>query len=98
MVFGSVRSPIDHFVKNATLINPFSAEPCVVNFLCGWQGVNGVYSCTNYANITRNTWASFPDNTKVRLLVLGKLHHFPPNIPENFQFPRNSWKYQGVGG
>ena len=46
-------------------INPFSAEPFVVNCICGWQGVNGVYSCANYANITSNTWASFPDNTKV---------------------------------
>ncbi len=47
------------------IFNPFSAEPFVVNCLCGCQGVNGVYSCTNYANITSNTWASFPDNTKV---------------------------------
>ncbi len=45
--------------------NPFSAEPCVVNCLRGWQGVNGIYSCTNCANITSNTWACFPDNTKV---------------------------------
>ncbi len=22
----------------------------MVNCLCGWQGVNGVFSCTNYAN------------------------------------------------
>ncbi len=45
--------------------NPFSAELCVVNCLCGWQGVNEVFSCTTYANITSNTWASFPENTKV---------------------------------
>ena len=47
------------------IVNPFSAELCVVNYLCGWKGVNGVFSCTNYANITSNTWASFPGNTKV---------------------------------
>ncbi len=50
-------------VPNRYTINPFSAEPIVVNSLCGWQGVNGVYSCTNCANIISNTWASFPDNT-----------------------------------
>ncbi len=32
-----------HFIKYHH-VNPFSAEPFVVNCLCGWQGVNGVYS------------------------------------------------------
>ncbi len=31
--------------------NLFSAEPFVANFLCGWQGLNGVFSCAIYADM-----------------------------------------------
>ena len=37
------------------VINPFSAEPFVVNCICGSQGVNGVYSCANCASIQKYT-------------------------------------------
>ena len=36
--------PLDILACNP--VNPFSAEPFMVNCLCGWQGVNGIYLCT----------------------------------------------------
>ncbi len=37
--------------ETCAVFNPFSADPYSVNYLCGWQGDNGVFSCTSVFNI-----------------------------------------------
>ena len=88
-----------NLLPDVILLNPFSAEPSVVNCLCGLQGVNGVYSCTNYGNIS-------PAIPGLHFLKIPKSNYlFWENytistliVTKNLKFPRNSWKYQGVWG
>ncbi len=57
------------------MINPFSAEPFVINCLCGWQGVDGVYTLQWPARIRAHSTERVNLDFLVHNLYIMKLAH-----------------------
>ena len=78
--------------------NPFSAEPFVVNCYVVGKGLMGYIHVQSMLTSPAIPGLLFLTIQKSNLLFLQNYTIFTLIVPKNFQFPRNSWKSQGVGG